>query len=77
MEKRPFDQLGLSPDILKAVDKLGFEEASPDAVGGDSGGALWPGVMSSGSRHGLGQDGRVCDSGDRESGSRSAARCRC
>ncbi len=29
MEKRPFDQLGLSPEILKAVAKLGFEEASP------------------------------------------------
>jgi ATP-dependent RNA helicase DeaD len=29
MEKRPFDQLGLSPDILKAVAKMGFEEASP------------------------------------------------
>jgi ATP-dependent RNA helicase DeaD len=29
MEKRPFDQLGLSSDLLKAVAKLGFEEASP------------------------------------------------
>src|SRR5215207_2249837 len=29
MEKRPFDQLGLSADILKAVAKMGFEEASP------------------------------------------------
>src|SRR5688572_2025485 len=29
MDKRPFDQLGLSPDILKAVAKMGFEEASP------------------------------------------------
>ncbi len=29
MEKLPFDQLGLSPEILKAVAKLGFEEASP------------------------------------------------
>jgi ATP-dependent RNA helicase DeaD len=29
MEKRPFSELGLSPDILKAVDKMGFEEASP------------------------------------------------
>src|SRR2546423_3573185 len=29
MEKRPFDQLGLSPEILKAVAKMGFEEASP------------------------------------------------
>ncbi|MBL9187297.1 MAG: DEAD/DEAH box helicase [Opitutaceae bacterium] len=29
MEKKPFDQLGLSPDILKAVEKMGFEEASP------------------------------------------------
>ena len=29
MEKRPFDQLGLSADLLKAVAKLGFEEASP------------------------------------------------
>lgn len=29
MEKRPFSELGLSPEILKAVAKLGFEEASP------------------------------------------------
>ncbi|MDP1579658.1 MAG: DEAD/DEAH box helicase, partial [Candidatus Didemnitutus sp.] len=29
MEKRPFTELGLSPEILKAVDKMGFEEASP------------------------------------------------
>lgn len=29
MEKLPFDQLGLSPEIIKAVAKMGFEEASP------------------------------------------------
>ncbi|MBI5691054.1 MAG: DEAD/DEAH box helicase [Verrucomicrobia bacterium] len=29
MEKRPFDQLGLSSETLKAVAKMGFEEASP------------------------------------------------
>lgn len=29
MEKRPFAELGLSPDLLKAVAKMGFEEASP------------------------------------------------
>lgn len=29
MEKKPFAELGLSPEILKAVEKLGFEEASP------------------------------------------------
>jgi ATP-dependent RNA helicase DeaD len=29
MEKRPFSELGLSHEILKAVDKLGYEEASP------------------------------------------------
>src|SRR6202789_1074174 len=29
MEKRPFAELGLSPEILKAVDKLGYEEATP------------------------------------------------
>ena len=29
MEKRSFAELGLSPEILKAVDKLGYEEASP------------------------------------------------
>ncbi|MBE7538908.1 MAG: DEAD/DEAH box helicase [Opitutaceae bacterium] len=29
MQKRPFSELGLSPEILKAVDKMGFEEASP------------------------------------------------
>jgi ATP-dependent RNA helicase DeaD len=29
MEKRRFSELGLSPEILKAVDKMGFEEAAP------------------------------------------------
>jgi len=29
MEKRPFSELGVSPEVLKAVDKLGYEEASP------------------------------------------------
>jgi len=29
MEKRLFAELGLSPEILKAVDKMGFEEAAP------------------------------------------------
>ena len=29
MERSTFASLGLSPEILKAVDKLGFEEASP------------------------------------------------
>jgi ATP-dependent RNA helicase DeaD len=29
MEKRPFAELGVSQEILKAVDKLGYEEASP------------------------------------------------
>ncbi len=29
MEKKPFAELGLSPDMLKAVARLGFEEASP------------------------------------------------
>ncbi|HVS54534.1 MAG TPA: DEAD/DEAH box helicase [Opitutaceae bacterium] len=29
MEKRPFAELGLSPEALKAVAKMGFEEASP------------------------------------------------
>jgi ATP-dependent RNA helicase DeaD len=29
MEKRPFNELGLSAELLKAVDKMGFEEASP------------------------------------------------
>ncbi|RYD26006.1 MAG: DEAD/DEAH box helicase, partial [Verrucomicrobiaceae bacterium] len=29
MEKRPFIDLGLSPAALKAVEKLGYEEASP------------------------------------------------
>src|SRR5690606_38611770 len=29
MEKRRFSELGLSPEVLKAVDKMGFEEASP------------------------------------------------
>jgi ATP-dependent RNA helicase DeaD len=29
MEKKPFAELGVSPEILKAVEKMGFEEASP------------------------------------------------
>ena len=29
MQKKPFTELGLSPEILKAVEKLGFEEATP------------------------------------------------
>lgn len=29
MEKKPFPELGLSPDLLKAVERMGFEEASP------------------------------------------------
>src|SRR5580693_131985 len=29
MEKHRFTELGLSPEILKAVDKMGFEEAAP------------------------------------------------
>jgi len=29
MEKRPFSELGVSQEVLKAVDKLGYEEASP------------------------------------------------
>ncbi len=29
MDKRLFSELGLSPETLKAVDKMGFEEASP------------------------------------------------
>ena len=29
MEKRLFTELGLSPEVLKAVEKMGFEEASP------------------------------------------------
>src|ERR1700678_4750363 len=29
MQKKPFTELGLSPESLKAVAKMGFEEASP------------------------------------------------
>ena len=29
MQKKPFAELGLSPELLKAVARLGFEEASP------------------------------------------------
>jgi len=29
MEKRKFAELGLSPELLKSVDRMGFEEASP------------------------------------------------
>ena len=29
MQKKPFAELGLSPELLEAVAKMGFEEASP------------------------------------------------
>jgi ATP-dependent RNA helicase DeaD len=29
MQKKPFSELGLSPELLKAVDRMGFEETSP------------------------------------------------
>ena len=29
MDKKPFSELGLSPESLKAVEKMGYEEASP------------------------------------------------
>lgn len=29
MQKKPFAELGLAPELLKAVEKMGFEEASP------------------------------------------------
>ncbi len=29
MQKKPFTELGLSPELLKAVEKLGYEEATP------------------------------------------------
>src|SRR4051794_1275810 len=29
MEKKAFSELGLSPEVLKAVERLGFEQASP------------------------------------------------
>jgi ATP-dependent RNA helicase DeaD len=29
MQKKPFTELGLSPELLKAVEKMGYEEASP------------------------------------------------
>ncbi|CAA9269587.1 MAG: DEAD-box ATP-dependent RNA helicase DeaD (CshA) [uncultured Chthoniobacterales bacterium] len=29
MQKKPFTELGLAPEILKAVERMGFEEASP------------------------------------------------
>ena len=29
MQKKLFSELGLSPDLLRAVEKMGFEEASP------------------------------------------------
>ncbi|RYD61878.1 MAG: DEAD/DEAH box helicase, partial [Verrucomicrobiaceae bacterium] len=29
MQKKPFPELGVSPEILKAVERMGFEEASP------------------------------------------------
>ena len=29
MQKKPFSELGLSPEVLRAVERMGFEEASP------------------------------------------------
>lgn len=29
MQKKLFTELGLSPELLKAIDKAGYEEASP------------------------------------------------
>jgi len=29
MQKKPFTELGLSPETLKAVERMGFEEATP------------------------------------------------
>jgi len=29
VQKKLFTELGLSPELLKAIDKIGFEEASP------------------------------------------------
>jgi ATP-dependent RNA helicase DeaD len=29
MQKKPFTELGLSPEVLKAVERMGFEEATP------------------------------------------------
>ena len=29
MEKKPFSELGLSPEILKAIEALGFDQPSP------------------------------------------------
>jgi ATP-dependent RNA helicase DeaD len=40
MDKRPFAELGLSPEVLKAVDLLGYEEASPIQT------AVIPAIMS-------------------------------
>jgi ATP-dependent RNA helicase DeaD len=40
MEKLKFTELGLSPELLKAVDKMGFEEASPIQT------AVIPAIMS-------------------------------
>jgi len=29
MQKKRFTELGLSPEVLKAIDKVGYEEAAP------------------------------------------------
>src|SRR5436189_1000767 len=29
MQKKPFTELGMSPETLKAVERMGFEEATP------------------------------------------------
>ena len=45
MEKRLFTELGLSPEVLKAVEKMGFEEASPIQT------AVIPTILSGGVQH--------------------------
>ncbi len=51
MEKRKFAELGLSPELLKAVDKMGFEEASPIQT------AVIPAIMAGGDVVGLSSTG--------------------
>ncbi len=51
MEKRRFAELGLSAEILKAVDKMGFEEASPIQT------AVIPAILAGGDVVGISSTG--------------------
>ena len=76
MTPKLFSELGLSAEVLKAIDKLGFEQAAPiqaAAIPAADGGQGRRGPIADRLR----QDRRVRHSRRRESGSRTSAPCRC